>query len=223
MSHRSIRDSNAENRSIWTATARRSPTAPLDHSAEADVCVVGAGIAGMTAAYLLAREGKSVIVMEKVRWIPARRSEHLRTCPMSWTRSTKQSRKCTAKPALGKQRQVIPLRFRKSKLSQNAKESTVSSEEWTAICFSQKEIRRALLKKNSRHAARLGCTSSGQRLLDEAHLDVSENKTGLPTATQVARTIREQIRTELSITASAGVAPNIRALELSMVERRFGR
>jgi DNA polymerase-4 len=44
--------------------------------------------------------------------------------------------------------------------------------------------------------------------LDEAYLDVSENKTGLPTATQVARTIREQIRTELHLTASAGVAPN---------------
>ena len=33
--------------------------------------------------------------------------------------------------------------------------------------------------------------------LDEAYLDVTANKTGLPTATQVARTIREQIRTEL--------------------------
>src|SRR5437667_9413418 len=44
--------------------------------------------------------------------------------------------------------------------------------------------------------------------LDEAYLDVSDNKTGLPTATQVARTIREQIRVELSLTASAGVAPN---------------
>jgi DNA polymerase IV len=44
--------------------------------------------------------------------------------------------------------------------------------------------------------------------LDEAYLDVSENKTGLPTATQVARTIRDQIRSELSLTASAGVAPN---------------
>jgi DNA polymerase-4 len=43
--------------------------------------------------------------------------------------------------------------------------------------------------------------------LDEAYLDVSENKMGLPTATQVARTIREQIRSELSLTASAGVAP----------------
>lgn len=44
--------------------------------------------------------------------------------------------------------------------------------------------------------------------LDEAYLDVSENKTGLPSATQVARTIREQIRSHLSLTASAGVAPN---------------
>jgi DNA polymerase-4 len=44
--------------------------------------------------------------------------------------------------------------------------------------------------------------------LDEAYLDVTENKTGLPTATLVARTIREQIRQELDLTASAGVAPN---------------
>src|SRR5579859_2157106 len=36
--------------------------------------------------------------------------------------------------------------------------------------------------------------------LDEAYLDVTENKTDLPTATQVARTIREQIRTELNLT-----------------------
>jgi DNA polymerase-4 len=44
--------------------------------------------------------------------------------------------------------------------------------------------------------------------LDEAYLDVTENKTGLGTATQVARTIREQIRQELNLTASAGVARN---------------
>jgi len=44
--------------------------------------------------------------------------------------------------------------------------------------------------------------------LDEAYLDVTENKTGISTATLVARTIREQIRQELNLTASAGVAPN---------------
>jgi DNA polymerase IV len=44
--------------------------------------------------------------------------------------------------------------------------------------------------------------------LDEAYLDVTENKTSLPTATRVAKAIREQIREELNLTASAGVAPN---------------
>ena len=44
--------------------------------------------------------------------------------------------------------------------------------------------------------------------LDEAYLDVTENKTGLATATLVAQTIRQQIRQELNLTASAGVAPN---------------
>jgi len=44
--------------------------------------------------------------------------------------------------------------------------------------------------------------------LDEAYLDVSENKTGLATATKVASAIRHQIREELRLTASAGVAPN---------------
>jgi DNA polymerase IV len=44
--------------------------------------------------------------------------------------------------------------------------------------------------------------------LDEAYLDVTENKTGLETATRVARAIREQIRQQLKLTASAGVAPN---------------
>ena len=44
--------------------------------------------------------------------------------------------------------------------------------------------------------------------LDEAYLDVTQSKTGLPTATLIAKTIRQQIREELNLTASAGVAPN---------------
>jgi DNA polymerase-4 len=44
--------------------------------------------------------------------------------------------------------------------------------------------------------------------LDEAYLDVSENKLGLASATEVAQMIRGQIREELQLTASAGVAPN---------------
>ncbi len=44
--------------------------------------------------------------------------------------------------------------------------------------------------------------------LDEAYLDVTQNKTGISSATQVASTIREQIREELNLSASAGVAAN---------------
>ena len=44
--------------------------------------------------------------------------------------------------------------------------------------------------------------------LDEAYLDATTNKTGIPTATKVAVAIRRQIHEELDLTASAGVAPN---------------
>jgi DNA polymerase-4 len=44
--------------------------------------------------------------------------------------------------------------------------------------------------------------------LDEAYLDVTEAKTDLPSATAIARRVREQIREETQLTASAGVAPS---------------
>lgn len=64
-------------------------------------------------------------------------------------------------------------------------------------------VSRSVRKIFQRHTDRIEPLS-----LDEAYLDVTENKTGLSTATLVARTIREQIRQGLSLTASAGVAPN---------------
>ena len=44
--------------------------------------------------------------------------------------------------------------------------------------------------------------------LDEAYLDVTENSWGEPLAMNVAQRIKETIRSELQLTASAGVAPN---------------
>ncbi|MGH8444307.1 MAG: DNA polymerase IV, partial [Solimonas sp.] len=44
--------------------------------------------------------------------------------------------------------------------------------------------------------------------LDEAYLDVTDNKQALASATEVAQCIRAEIRERLSLTASAGVAPN---------------
>ena len=51
-------------RSLWTATARMPVYPPLTASIRADVCVVGAGIAGLTTAYMLAKAGRSVVVLD---------------------------------------------------------------------------------------------------------------------------------------------------------------
>jgi glycine/D-amino acid oxidase-like deaminating enzyme/nitrite reductase/ring-hydroxylating ferredoxin subunit len=50
--------------SVWMTTAKLPSFAPLIDNQHADVCVVGAGIAGLTTAYLLGRAGRSVIVLD---------------------------------------------------------------------------------------------------------------------------------------------------------------
>jgi glycine/D-amino acid oxidase-like deaminating enzyme/nitrite reductase/ring-hydroxylating ferredoxin subunit len=49
---------------LWMQTIQMPPTSPLQGEIECDVCVVGAGIAGITTAYLLTRQGKSVVVLD---------------------------------------------------------------------------------------------------------------------------------------------------------------
>ena len=50
--------------SLWLETAHPDRQAALGENANADVCVIGAGIAGVTTAYLLAREKRSVILID---------------------------------------------------------------------------------------------------------------------------------------------------------------
>lgn len=50
--------------SVWMNTFRVPPEAQLATDIKTDVCIVGAGIAGMTTAYLLSREGRSVVVLD---------------------------------------------------------------------------------------------------------------------------------------------------------------
>ncbi len=50
--------------SVWHATAALPEFPPLQGQVRADVCVIGAGIAGLTTAYLLLRSGKSVTVID---------------------------------------------------------------------------------------------------------------------------------------------------------------
>lgn len=52
------------NEPVWAATAPISAHSPLTADTTADVCIVGAGIAGLTTAYLLAQIGKSVVVLD---------------------------------------------------------------------------------------------------------------------------------------------------------------
>lgn len=53
-----------ENISVWMATADVPARSALTEDASADVCVVGAGIAGLTTAYLLAHAGQKVVVLD---------------------------------------------------------------------------------------------------------------------------------------------------------------
>src|SRR5262249_22072092 len=50
--------------SLWAQSADLPRGAPLDRDQKTDVCIVGAGIAGMTCAYLLGRENKKVTVLD---------------------------------------------------------------------------------------------------------------------------------------------------------------
>lgn len=59
-----MKTDNGNSISLWMATADDLPPSPLKKDASADVCVVGAGIAGLSIAYLLAEAGISVIVLD---------------------------------------------------------------------------------------------------------------------------------------------------------------
>jgi glycine/D-amino acid oxidase-like deaminating enzyme/nitrite reductase/ring-hydroxylating ferredoxin subunit len=52
------------NRSFWERTAQKFSTEPLQQDVTADVCVIGAGIAGVNAAYLAAREDRHVVLID---------------------------------------------------------------------------------------------------------------------------------------------------------------
>jgi glycine/D-amino acid oxidase-like deaminating enzyme/nitrite reductase/ring-hydroxylating ferredoxin subunit len=50
--------------SPWVSTVEMPPTTALNQEIAVDVCVIGAGISGLSAAYLLGRRGKKVAVLD---------------------------------------------------------------------------------------------------------------------------------------------------------------
>jgi glycine/D-amino acid oxidase-like deaminating enzyme len=59
-----MKDDSQASTSIWMDTADTPSPSRLRESIRTDVCIIGAGIAGLTTAYLLAREGRSVVVLD---------------------------------------------------------------------------------------------------------------------------------------------------------------
>src|SRR4051812_45462343 len=67
LSHSRVRMKRSadETTPVWVDEAPPEPTfSPLRQNTGADDCVVGAGIAGLTTAYLLQKEGRSVVVVD---------------------------------------------------------------------------------------------------------------------------------------------------------------
>jgi len=59
-----MKDDSQASTSVWMATSETPTQSRLKESIRTDVCIIGAGIAGLTTAYLLGREGRSVVVLD---------------------------------------------------------------------------------------------------------------------------------------------------------------
>ena len=92
-----MKTDNGESTSVWMPTPATRAASQLTTDVETDVCIIGAGIAGMTTAYLLAREGRRVVVLDdgpvaggetcrttaRVKSVPVRGSARLRRLPIA--------------------------------------------------------------------------------------------------------------------------------------------
>jgi glycine/D-amino acid oxidase-like deaminating enzyme/nitrite reductase/ring-hydroxylating ferredoxin subunit len=59
-----MRTDSGSTTSVWMTEEAKNTFAQLDRNQEVDVCIIGAGIAGVTTAYLLAREGRRVAILD---------------------------------------------------------------------------------------------------------------------------------------------------------------
>jgi glycine/D-amino acid oxidase-like deaminating enzyme/nitrite reductase/ring-hydroxylating ferredoxin subunit len=82
-----VKTDNGESVSVWMATPDIRVDGKLTTNLDADVCVVGAGIAGMTTAYLLSLEKQRVVVLDDgpvAGGETCRTTAHLVNAPDAW-------------------------------------------------------------------------------------------------------------------------------------------
>jgi glycine/D-amino acid oxidase-like deaminating enzyme/nitrite reductase/ring-hydroxylating ferredoxin subunit len=60
-----MRNTTGDTNSAWMTQETLIQKEALQHDEQCEVCIIGAGIAGITTAYLLCREGKNVILLDK--------------------------------------------------------------------------------------------------------------------------------------------------------------
>src|SRR5690349_2660101 len=60
----SMQSDSGNTTSVWMATTDLPQFQPLTQDLRTNVCVIGAGIAGLTTAYLLARTGRAVVLID---------------------------------------------------------------------------------------------------------------------------------------------------------------
>src|SRR5213075_2620691 len=63
--HKQVGEMNTT--AYWTSSASLPKFDSLSHDLETDVAIIGGGLTGLTAAYLLTREGAKVAVLERQR------------------------------------------------------------------------------------------------------------------------------------------------------------
>ena len=82
-----MKTDNGESVSVWMAAPDVRGDGKLPGGLDADVCIVGAGIAGMTTAYLLSREKQRVVVLDDgpvAGGETCRTTAHLVNAPDAW-------------------------------------------------------------------------------------------------------------------------------------------
>ena len=121
--------------SPWMVSADMPELPVLSRDAEADVCVVGAGIAGLTTAYLLAREGRSVVVLDDGPVGGRRDGPHHRPPVHRPRRPVRGAREAARRRRRAPGAREPRRRHRPHRIDRRrARASTATSSAWTATC-----------------------------------------------------------------------------------------